>query len=80
MKTLLALLLLIPSLSWGKTDPQLRSSFCTNLGESMNDVMFLLDKDYENKDTSKPKIFDRETRILEERLLELNRVFDGICK
>ncbi len=73
-------MLLIPSLSWGKTDPQLRSSFCINLGESMNDVMFLLDKEYENKDTSMPKIFDRETKMLEERLLELNRVFDGICK
>ena len=36
--------------------------------------------DGEDKDTSMPKIFDRETKMLEERLLELNRVFDGICK
>ena len=79
MKTLLTLLLLIPSLSWGKTDPQLRSSFCTNLGEAMNDVMSMLNERYE-RENSPPKIFVSETKQLEERLLELNRVFDVICK
>ena len=79
MKKLLVILLLIPSLSWGKTDPQLRSSFCTNLGEAMNDVMSMLNKRYE-RENSPPKIFVSETKQLEERLLELNRVFDVICK
>ena len=76
MKTLLALLLLIPSLSWSNEKPQ---GYCEWVNWLINNHQSSLMGIYEDLYNAK-KIDSERMRKFEDRLFKLATTYDKLCK
>ena len=84
MKTLLALLFLIPSLSWGNAAIEAKEEFCKNEGKGIINEMRLINQQYKllfgQKNISDIQETGRVIRELKKDLLVSAQLYDLMCR